>query len=189
MSHDAGGSRIELMRHGDTGCISYRGQLDDALSPTGWMQLRAAVAGRHWDAIVASTLRRCAAFATELAARRGLPLWLDARLAEYHFGEWQGVPIETLQTTSPDALHAYWSDPVRFPPPGAEAFAAFHGRLCDALDDIADEARGRRVLVLTHGAAIRLLRCRIEGRGFGEMAGIPVDHASLHPLAWPPAGG
>jgi alpha-ribazole phosphatase len=168
---------VELMRHGDTGRISYRGQLDDALSPMGWAQLRTAVAGRHWDA-----------FATELAARRGLPLRLDARLAEYHFGEWQGVPIETLQTTSPDALHAYWSDPARFPPPGAEPFAAFRERLSAALDEIAAESHGRRVLVLTHGAAIRLLRCLVEGRDFGEMAGIPVDHASLHPLAWPPAG-
>ena len=27
---------IELLRHGDTGQRSYRGQLDDALSPLGW---------------------------------------------------------------------------------------------------------------------------------------------------------
>ena len=188
MSLGADAPGVELMRHGDTGRISYRGQLDDALSPMGWAQLRTAVAGRHWDAIVASTLRRCAAFATELAARRGLPLRLDARLSEYHFGEWQGVPIERLQRTSPDALRAYWSDPVRSPPPGAEPFAAFRGRLSAALDDIAAEAQGRRVLVLTHGAAIRLLRCLVEGRDFGEMAAIAVDHASLHPLAWPAAG-
>ena len=34
--------------------------------------------------------------------------------------------------------------------------------------------------------AIRLLRCVAEGRDFGDMAGIDVAHASLHPLAWPP---
>lgn len=175
---------IQLMRHGDTDQVSYRGQLDDALSPLGWTQLREATAGGHWDRIVSSTLRRCAAFATELAGRRGVPLRLDARLVEYHFGQWQGVPVERLQRESPDALRRYLADPERFAPPAAESFAAFRDRLSEAMDEIADEARGARVLVITHGAAIRLLRCLAEGRDFGGMACIDVAHASLHPLAW-----
>ena len=54
---------IDLLRHGDTGQRSYRGQLDDPLSTLGWSQLRAAIFGRSWDAIVTSPLRRCAEFA------------------------------------------------------------------------------------------------------------------------------
>jgi alpha-ribazole phosphatase len=178
---------IELLRHGDTGQRSYRGQLDDALSEQGWAQLRAAVVGREWDAVVSSTLQRCAGFAAELAEQRGLPLRLDARLAEYHFGDWQGVPIETLAERDGDALGRFWADPVAYPPPGAETFAAFGSRLGAALDRIAAEAQAQRVLVITHGGAIRLLRGRVEGRNYGDMAGIDVPHASLHPLPWPPA--
>ncbi|PWK88630.1 histidine phosphatase family protein [Fulvimonas soli] len=181
-------ARLELLRHGDTGQRSYRGQLDDPLSALGWAQLRAAAAGRAWDRIVSSTLRRCAAFAQELAQARGLPLRLDARLAEYHFGDWQGVPIETLAARDGEALARFWADPVRHPPPGAESFAAFRARLCAALDEAARAAAGARVLVLTHGGAIRLLRCLVEGRDYGDMAGIEVPHASLHPLPWPPVG-
>lgn len=181
-----GAARVELMRHGDTGQVSYRGQLDDELSPLGWQQLRAATAGLHWDLIVSSTLRRCAAFAAELAAGRAIPVRFDARLIEYHFGQWQGVPIARLQRESPEALHRYLHDPARFAPPSAEPFDAFHRRLDDALDDVVAQAEGRRVLVITHGAAIRVLRCVAEGRGFGDMAGIEVAHASRHPLAWPP---
>ena len=95
---------IDLLRHGDTGERSYRGQLDDALSPLGWTQLRAAIFGRVWDAIVTSPLRRCSEFASELAAARRVPLRVDPRLAEYHFGDWQGVPIETLAKEQGDAL-------------------------------------------------------------------------------------
>jgi alpha-ribazole phosphatase len=40
------------------------------------------------------------------------------------------------------------------------------------------------VLVVTHGGAIRLLRCESEGRDFGDMASIDVTHASLHSLRW-----
>ena len=40
------------------------------------------------------------------------------------------------------------------------------------------------MLAVTHGGAIRLLRCVAEGRDFGDMAGIEVAHASLHRLPW-----
>ena len=178
---------IELLRHGDTAQRSYRGQLDDALSELGWSQLRAAVQGRTWDCIVSSSLQRCAAFACELSQARGLPLRIDARLAEYHFGTWQGMPIERIAEEQGDALARFWADPVKYPPPGAETFEAFHERLCAALDDIAMQAAGQRVLVITHGGAIRLLRCRVERHRYGDMASIEVPHASLHPVPWPVA--
>lgn len=176
---------IDLLRHGDTGAHSYRGQLDDALTVEGWTQLRAATRGRDWDAIVSSPLQRCAAFARELAAARGLSLRLEARLAEYHFGDWQGVPIETLAAEQGDALGRFWADPLTYPPPGAESLAQFRQRLSAALDAIVAEGAAARVLVITHGGAIRLLRCVAEGRTFGDMAGIDVPHASLHCLPWP----
>lgn len=176
---------LELLRHGDTGQRSYRGQLDDPLTDIGWAQLRAAADGYEWDAVVSSSLQRCAAFARELAAARGLPLQLDPRLAEYHFGDWQGVPIEQLAEADGDALGRFWADPAAHPPPGAETLTQFQMRLSAALDDIAVQAGNRRVLVVTHGGAIRLLRCVVEGRGFGDMAGIEVTHASVHPLPWP----
>lgn len=176
--------RIDLLRHGETGQRSYRGQLDDALTEAGWAQLHAAVAGRAWDCVVSSSLQRCAAFARELAKKRALPLCIDARLAEYHFGAWQGVPIETLAEQQGELLARFWADPVAHPPPGAEPFAAFRARLSAALDEIAQAAATQPVLVVTHGGVIRVLRCVVEGRGFGEMAGLEVPHASLHRMQW-----
>lgn len=177
---------IDLLRHGDTGQRSYRGQLDDALTDIGRMQLREAVKERDdWQMIVSSTLQRCALFASELAAARGLPLSLDARLAEYHFGQWQGVPIETLADEQGDALGRFWADPVAHPPPGAETFEMFRVRLSASLDDVVAKAGAQRVLVVTHGGAIRLLRCLAEGRSYGDMANIDVPHASIHRLLWP----
>ncbi|MBN6152151.1 histidine phosphatase family protein [Xanthomonas sp. AmX2] len=183
--------RIDLLRHGDTGRRGYRGQLDDPLSGRGWAQLNDAVDGHEWDWIVASPLRRCAQFADALARRRRLPLTLDARLAEYHFGDWQGVPMATLAERHGDALGRFWADPVAHPPPAAEPFMAFVARLRAALDAI---VAGRapacaRVLVVTHGGAIRALRCIAEARAFADASAFDVAHASLYPLRWPPAHG
>ncbi len=175
-----------LMRHGTTGQPSYRGRLDDALNESGWAQSRAAVAAEPFDRIVSSTLRRCAEFAHELGAARGLPLRLDARLVEYDFGAWQGRRIDDLEREEPEALARYRADPERHPPPGAEDFAAFGRRIAAALDDAdADANPAQRILVLTHGAVIRWVQCRLAGLPFGAMAETGIANASLHAIAWP----
>jgi alpha-ribazole phosphatase len=175
---------IDLLRHGDTGQCGYRGQLDDRLSALGWSQVRAAVAGHAWDRVVSSPLQRCAAFARELAEQRRIPLTLDQRLSEYHFGDWQGVPIETLAKRDIHVLECFWNDPLMHPPPGSEGMSAFRSRTCAALDDVAACTGAARVLVVTHGGVIRILRCVVEQRPLRDMAGIEVPNASLHRLAW-----
>lgn len=180
---------IELLRHGDTGQRGFRGQLDDPLSELGWRQLRDAVAGRRWDAIVSSPLARCAAFARWKAEADDVPLRLDPRLMEYHFGDWQAMSMEVLAASQADALGRFWSDPVKYPPPGGETIPAFHARLAEALDAIAAEYAAGDVLVVTHGGAIRALRCHAEGRTLSDMAALEAPHASLHRLTWPSTAG
>ena len=177
---------IDLLRHGDTGQRGFRGQLDDALPVAGWEQMRAAVVAGEWDLVVSSPLQRCAAFAQELAAQREVPLHLDTRLAEYHFGDWQAVPLERIAEHEADALEKFWSDPVAHPPPRAESFAMFEARIRAALEAIARMPQ-RRVLVITHGGVIRLAHCLCQGLELKAMSSIEVPHASLHrlqPLQW-----
>ena len=175
---------LVLMRHGTTDQPSYRGRLDDALSERGWAQSRMAVAGEHWDSVVSSTLRRCSDFAQEFCAARGLPLRLDARLVEYDFGAWQGRRIVDLEREEPAALARYRADPEHHIPPGGEDFTAFGLRISAALD-AADADPTQRVLVLTHGAVIRWVQCRLAGLPFGAMAETGIANASLHAIAWP----
>ena len=64
--------RLDLLRHGETELGGgLRGSIDDALTDTGWAQMRAAVVGQGpWDRLVSSPLQRCARFAEELGAVR-----------------------------------------------------------------------------------------------------------------------
>ncbi|MCF7222015.1 histidine phosphatase family protein [Marilutibacter chinensis] len=186
-------THIELLRHGETGHRGFRGQLDDLPTAGGIAQMRAAVAGGHWDAVVSSPLRRCALFAREFAAERGVPLRLEPCLAEYRFGRWQGMPMEVLAQNHGEALARFWADPAAHPPPDAETIAQFEARVRAALAEVATLFAGRRVLVVTHGGVIRLLMCATRGLPWSEMAMLEVAHASLHrlpptPMAGPDAG-
>lgn len=177
---------LELLRHGDTGQVGFRGQLDDPLSPVGWAQMEAAVAGHHWQRIVSSPLQRCHRFAQTLSTRLGVPLQVEPALIEYDFGEWTGRTPAELQAGQPEALGRFWADPAAHPPPGAEPLLAFAQRVNDGLYRLRTAARGQRVLVVTHGGVIRLLLCQQHGWPLSRMSGIEVPHASLCRLRWAP---
>lgn len=170
---------LHLLRHGETEQGGgLRGSLDDALTAAGWAQLRAAVrADEHWDALVSSPLQRCARFAEELAAARGLPLRFDAGLQELHFGAWEGRSAAQLMETDADDLGRFWVDPYAFTPPGGEPLLAFEARVLGALQRLQADYQGQQVLVVTHGGVMRLLLARARGLPREELLQVSVAHA------------
>lgn len=178
---------IDLLRHGDTGFTGFRGSLDDELTASGWQQMEQGVAGQHWEVIVSSPLRRCAAFAERFSMRTGLPLHLDARLQELHFGTWEGKTAEQVMKNDAALLEHFWRDPEHHAPPGGETLAMFSVRVLAAWQALQQRHAGQRVLVVTHGGVIRRLLCEVRGLPLGEMLSLAVPHGSLHRLGQ--AGG
>lgn len=176
---------LELLRHGETELGGgLRGSLDDALTDTGWAQLRGAVieAG-PWHRLVSSPLQRCARFAEELAGQRDLPLALEPDLQELHFGEWEGRAAAELMVREADALGRFWRDPYTFTPPGGEPLAVFEARVLGALQRLRQRHAGERVLLVTHGGVMRLLLARARGLPRSDLLQVNVGYAerfSLH---------
>lgn len=128
---------IALLRHGETeGGARFRGSTDDPLSLAGWEQMRIAVGKEPWQRIVASPLKRCAEFADGLAARLGIPLEIDDRLREMHFGGWEGKTAAELMESDGEALTRFWRDPASYTPPGAEPLRDFQVRVLAAWSDL-----------------------------------------------------
>lgn len=153
---------VALLRHGETqGGTGFRGSTDDPLTPLGWEQMRAAAGGVPWQRIVASPLRRCAEFARELAERMNIPLELDGRLREMHFGAWEGCSAAELMARDADALARFWRDPASHPPPGAEPWHAFRARVLAAWRELRQSSSGGRVLLVSHGGTIRTIVCDV----------------------------
>ncbi len=162
--------RIDLLRHGETELShTLRGSTDDALTDSGWQQMRHTTAqflnnnsAQPWDVVFSSPLQRCALFADEIAGHLKLELILDRNLQEMHFGDWEGVSTQEIYAKQPDALARFWEMPTRFSPPNAETMQQFRQRILNALQQIQDSMQknqAERAMVITHGGVIKLLKC------------------------------
>ncbi|MDU8361404.1 alpha-ribazole phosphatase family protein [Pseudomonas syringae group sp. J309-1] len=172
---------LDMLRHGETELGGgMRGSLDDALTDTGWAQMRAAVAeAGPWDRIVSSPLQRCARFAEELAERLALPLSLEPGLQELHFGDWEGHSAAQLMETDAEGLGLFWNDPYGFTPPNGEPVIEFSTRVLAAVEKLHQAYAGERVLLISHGGVMRLLLANARGLPREQLLQVTVGHGAL----------
>lgn len=175
---------LDLLRHGETELGGgLRGSLDDALTATGWQQMREAVQGRGpWDRVLSSPLQRCARFAQEMAGQLQLPLSLEPDLQELHFGAWEGQSAAALMETDADDLGRFWADPYAFTPPGGEPVELFSLRVLGAIERLYQACAGQRVLLVSHGGVMRLLLARARGLPRQQLLNVEVGHGALFRL-------
>ncbi|MBT2597643.1 histidine phosphatase family protein [Arthrobacter sp. ISL-72] len=161
-----------LIRHGQTDWNAQRrlqGSTDIPLNDVGRGQACDAVAalsGYEWDAVVSSPLSRAAETAELIAAGLGLSVARHVpELVERSFG-----PAEGMQD-GPEL------DALRIPGGfrGAESEDEAASRGLAALESLAEEFRGRRLLVVAHGTLLRVSLSRAIGRTLES-----VDNAVLN---------
>lgn len=172
---------IYLLRHGLTEAGEcYLGRTDATLTELGWQQMQQGLAAykpAQFEAVISSPLRRCAEFATQWADAEQLQI--EPRLAEYDFGQWDGMTGQQVFDAAPRALEMFWKDPWCYPPPAGERLEQFFQRLSGALEDI-DAAYDGPVLLICHGGVIRAIRCIMQRQPIARMFNYDVSHGSLH---------
>ncbi|MEO5343288.1 MAG: histidine phosphatase family protein [Gammaproteobacteria bacterium SHHR-1] len=149
---------IDFIRHGEPeGGRRYRGhRIDDPLSTRGWGQLWAAVPDQApWQGIISSPLLRCRAFAERLSQRHGLPLAIEPDFREVGFGCWEGLSPDQVAEQQPQAYAAFYQDPLRNRPEGAEDLEGFSQRVSTALERAVERHAGEHLLVVAHAGVIR----------------------------------
>lgn len=175
-------THIGLLQHGavEAGDV-FCGELETPLSKAGWKQLKQAFgqAKPAWDAVVTSPKVQCAAFAQWYADKHSLPLTVDERLREIHFGDWEGCSPRQIMQTQPEKLAQWWANPAQFTPVGGEDFAEFRVRVLDAWDDLQQEWRGKRILVVTHAGIIRLLVGHVLQMPDERLLSLNVEYGTL----------
>ena len=173
-------------RHGETADNTnrvFQGQHGTGLAPRGRTQaqrlaLRMRTAGLN--AIVASDLERAAETARILGAATELVPAFDRDLREIDVGAWSGKSYEEIQKMFPEEWAA-WSTGKDIARGGGETYAAIAERVARAVSRIVASHEGERVLVVSHGGAIRSYVAKILGvlgaQGMRALSGL--GNASL----------
>lgn len=156
--------RIFLIRHGETEWNRQgrlQGNSDIHLSPEGIHQatlLAEHAPFQHVDAIYSSDLSRAFETAKVLAVKFNvMPVKTKPELREMNYGEWEGRKIRELVMESPKDFGKFFTDPERCHPPQGETFLECQARVMIGIRDIIAESENKNVIVVSHGAAIRLI--------------------------------
>lgn len=158
-------TRLWLVRHAEVHADwqgrAY-GNLDVPLSAAGEVQSRAlarALAALAPAQVTSSPLARARVLGEAVARAAGIPLAIDARLAEIHRGRWQGLGVSELHERFPDDVRAFYADPWRYDAHGGESDAALLARAGPAITALLG-LPARTVVVTTHYNVIRVLVAR-----------------------------
>jgi broad specificity phosphatase PhoE len=145
-------TELYLVRHGETEWNAARriqGRTDIPLNDTGRAQARQAaelLARRRWQGVYTSPLGRAHETARIIADRLGLEGVTDIdALVERDYGEAEGMGFDEIEALYPEGVRA----------PGQETREEVAARVVPALLELAERHPGERLVIVSHGGAIR----------------------------------
>ncbi|TPW70946.1 histidine phosphatase family protein [Schumannella sp. 10F1B-5-1] len=145
-------TELYLVRHGETDWNLARriqGTTDIPLNDTGRAQAQATgrlLARRQWDGIYASPLGRAMETGSIIAAELGMPTPTPVLgVVEREYGEAEGLTWEQIEERFPEGAEV----------PGRETREHVAERVVAALCELANAHPGEKLIVVSHGGAIR----------------------------------
>jgi len=163
-------TKLLLIRHGETDDNHrrvFQGQGGHGLNARGREQAtllaaRFARVGLRASALYCSDLARAQETADLLAGTLKLQPIADPALREVHVGAWQGLGYEEIAVNFPEEWEA-WRRGVDFKRGGGETYAELGVRVAGSLSGIAAAHAGETVVIVSHGAAIKVFVGRVLG--------------------------
>lgn len=154
-------THLLLARHGETDWNAvgrWQGHADPPLNAVGRRQaaaLAARLSTAGIDIVASSDLRRARETAAIVATTLGLPVVEDSELREIDVGSWSGLTRAQVAERFPEGFARWQAGEIGHDGETRDQLAA---RIERALLRLGGEHAGRRVLVVTHGGAIRAAR-------------------------------
>lgn len=162
-------TELIVIRHGETDYNRqqrFQGQVDVPLNPIGHAQasrLAERLRGQAPEHFIVSDLLRTRQTAAPLAEAWGLqpeasPLW-----REQSFGVIDGLDVPTIKREHAPLWALWLEQRADFQLPGGESLRQFHDRVIGALQQIAEQHRGRRIAIVSHGGVLDMLWRHAQG--------------------------
>ena len=176
---------IYLMRHGETDWNRQermQGRTDCPLNVCGWRQAaeakkRFGAMGVTFDRVYSSTLSRAAETARIVSGAPEGAVETDPDLVEMGMGRYEGVLFRDL----PEEMFRFFADPEHAPcPEGMEPIPQMRERIGRFLEKLRRMDPGGTVLVVAHGAAMRVLLGQLMGENWIEGWRMPIGNCSVY---------
>lgn len=178
-------TRLYLVRHGETEwnkASRIQGRTDTELSSLGIEQakkLAYRLNSEDIDVVYSSSLKRAMKTAGIIAECKGCSLYESEDYHEIRLGPWEGMTMSEIQEKYSEHLLTYKEDPINFKLPGAETFAELTERTYRAISEIVAMHKGKNILLVSHGTAIKAAIIRILGIDMNNYIKFKIDNASI----------
>lgn len=156
-------THLIVVRHGESAWNvegRYQGQLDSALTDNGLRQSRelaARLAREKLSALHSSDLGRAMQTAEIIAKYTSLAIVTCSGLRERHLGIFQGLLKREIQQRFPDEYRSFKGTDPDYVIREGESAAQAATRIISALESIAQQHAGQRIVVVTHGGVASAL--------------------------------
>jgi len=179
-------TRFYFVRHGETiwnrEGNRYCGRTDLPLTPDGLQQahqIAKNLGQLSFDHAIVSPRLRARQTAQPLLTRLGLSMQIDERLREIEFGDWEGLTPQEIQHAFVDLWRAWVEDPTAVHAGGwGESAQEVLTRMLAVIQDWTAR-RARRVLVVSHNTAIRILIAGALGMPLSQYRAIEIDNGGV----------
>lgn len=178
-------ARLLLVRHGVTAHNSahkFLGHTDVELSEEGFRQvekLRDRLAKEKFDVVYSSDLKRAMSSAQVVCTGHAAEIVPCPELREINYGECESLTYGEIGKRYPALGEAISKLSPDLSFPGGESLAGFIERTIKFLDRLKGHPSNHRVLIVSHGGAMRTLLCELLGVGQSCWRTFRLDNASL----------
>ncbi|HYE11869.1 MAG TPA: histidine phosphatase family protein, partial [Patescibacteria group bacterium] len=179
---------LYLVRHGETEWNAknkIQGNMDIELNDKGLKQAEFVadrLSNENIDIIYSSRLKRAKTTAQIIADGMQLSVNELDEFREIGLGPWEGLTMNEINEKYTEHYKFYREKPSNFNMPGAETFLQVTERFCSAINTIINQNEDKKIVVVSHGAAIKAAIISILGMDIDYYNKFRVDNASISTL-------
>jgi probable phosphoglycerate mutase len=184
-----GEKAVFLIRHGESvdnaAGDRFSGITDSELSELGRQQAeKIGKKLRHCSTsyIVTSPMKRAKDTARLIHEYTGGDIYIDNRLKEINYGDWEGLTKDEVSNKYPDIYERWNEDPALTTPPNAEMAEDALNRAYSYWKELESRmiAEGINIaVVVAHKTIIRLLLCHLQNLPIKDYRGIHLPNSSI----------
>lgn len=162
-------AKLFITRHGQTVWNKegrLQGKLDSPLTSLGKKQARwlgERLNDEHIDIIYSSSSPRALSTAKLIRGERNIDIITNDNLKEMGFGSWQGQLKSDIDKKWPNEQHLFRNSPHKYKPvDDGETYEGLINRINKEIKSIIDSNKGKNILIVTHGVALKAYMMYIE---------------------------